>query len=100
MGFDLNKCLTEVYEGGDVEDTVGVEVMVLDVVAYEHPLEEVAGWQCKSTLHEQREHRNHIRGFLHRVRIASGGAPHIHFLLMMEASVDQGEEDIYKPSGG
>jgi hypothetical protein len=42
MGLDPQKGFTEMYENGGVEDTVGVEVEVLDAVLPHEPLEEVA----------------------------------------------------------
>jgi hypothetical protein len=77
-----------VYKDGDVEDTVRVEVEVLDAIVPEHPLEEVASRQCRSTLHEPCEHPNLIWVLLYRVRIASGNC----FLLAKETIVDQGEK--------
>jgi hypothetical protein len=44
------------YEDGGVEDTVGVEVEVLDAVVPHEPLEEIARRERKSTLREPREH--------------------------------------------
>jgi hypothetical protein len=41
VGFDPLKCLTKIDKDGNVEDTIGVEVKVLDPVLHEHPLEEV-----------------------------------------------------------
>jgi hypothetical protein len=42
MGLDPQKGFAEMYEDSSVEDTVGVEVEVLDVVVPHEPLEEVA----------------------------------------------------------
>jgi hypothetical protein len=42
MGLDPQKGFAKMYEDGGVEDTVGVEVEVLDVVLPHEPLEEVA----------------------------------------------------------
>jgi hypothetical protein len=69
VGLDPHKGLAEVREDGDVEDPIGVEVEVLDVVVPEHSLEEVACRQCESTLHEPREHQDLIQVLLHRVRV-------------------------------
>jgi hypothetical protein len=41
VGLDSHKCLTEMEEDGDVEDTIGVEVEVLNAMVSEHPIEEV-----------------------------------------------------------
>jgi hypothetical protein len=51
------------HEDGDMEDTVGVEVEVLNPVVFEHPLEEVAHRQCESALHEPHKHQDLIRVF-------------------------------------
>jgi hypothetical protein len=45
MGLDPQKSFVEMYEDSSVEDTVGVEVEVLDVVVRHEPLEEVARWE-------------------------------------------------------
>jgi hypothetical protein len=64
------------YEDGGVENTVGVEVEVLDVVVPHEPLEEVARRERKFALREPREHWDLIFILLHRVRIPGGG-PHM-----------------------
>jgi hypothetical protein len=46
VGLDSYECLIEVYEDGDVENTIGVQVQVLDTVVLEQPLEEIAGREC------------------------------------------------------
>jgi hypothetical protein len=43
MGLDPQESFAEMHEDGGVEDTVGVEVEVLDAVVPQQPLEEVAG---------------------------------------------------------
>jgi hypothetical protein len=48
MGLDPQESFAEVHEDGGVEDTVGVEVEVLDVVVPQQPLEEVAGRKRQS----------------------------------------------------
>jgi hypothetical protein len=75
MGLDSHKRLTEVYKYGDVENTVGIQIQVLDVVVPEKTFEEVTGGQRKSTLRESGGHRNLIWIFLHQTRVARGGAP-------------------------
>jgi hypothetical protein len=45
VGLDSHECLAEVYEDEDVENTIGVQVQVLDTVVLEQPLEEIAGWE-------------------------------------------------------
>jgi hypothetical protein len=42
VGLDPHKGLTVVDENGDVKDSVGVQVQVLDTVVLEETLEEVA----------------------------------------------------------
>jgi hypothetical protein len=81
MGLDPHECFAKVHEDEDVEDPIGVEIEVLDVVVLEKSLEEVAGRQCESTLHKPREHRNLVWVLLHHLRVSSGSAPQIHFLL-------------------
>jgi hypothetical protein len=39
MGLDTHKCLTELDEDGGVEDIIGVEKDVLDLVELEQPAE-------------------------------------------------------------
>jgi hypothetical protein len=68
-------------EDSGMEDTVGVEVEVLDSVVPQKALEEVARRERESSLREAREHRDLVFGFLHRVRIPDGGSPQIHLLL-------------------
>jgi hypothetical protein len=46
VGLDSHKCFAEVYEDGDVENTIGVQVQVLDTVVLEETLEEIAGREC------------------------------------------------------
>jgi hypothetical protein len=45
VGFDPQEGFTEVDEDRGVEDTVGVEVEVLDAVVLQEPLEEIACWE-------------------------------------------------------
>jgi hypothetical protein len=66
---------TEMDKDRGVEDTIGVEVEVLDPIVLEHPLEEVARREGKSTLHESREHWDLIRILLHQIRISSVDMP-------------------------
>jgi hypothetical protein len=42
VGFDPQESFAKVDEDGGVEDTIGVEVEVLDAVVLQEPLEEVA----------------------------------------------------------
>jgi hypothetical protein len=46
VGLDPHKCFTEVYEDGDVENTIGVQVQVLDTVVLEKTFEEITGRKC------------------------------------------------------
>jgi hypothetical protein len=45
VGFDPQESFTKVNEDRGVEDTVGVEVEVLDAVVLQEPLEEIARWR-------------------------------------------------------
>jgi hypothetical protein len=78
------------YKDGSVENTVGVEVEVLDAVVPHEPLEEIARRERKPALREPREHRDLIFILLHRVRIPGGGPPHVHLLLPDESTVEKG----------
>jgi hypothetical protein len=51
-----------VDEDGDVKNSIGVQVQVLDTVIVEKTFEEVARRECKSALHEPGEH-GHSSGF-------------------------------------
>jgi hypothetical protein len=52
MGLDPQEGFAEMYENRGVEDTVGVEVEVLDAVVPQQPLEEVARREGQSALRE------------------------------------------------
>jgi hypothetical protein len=56
MGLDTHKRLTEVYKDGDVENTVGIQIQVLDVVVPERTFEEITGGERQSMLRESGEH--------------------------------------------
>jgi hypothetical protein len=43
MGLDSQKCLAEVHKDGDVENTIGIQIKVLDAIVPEQTLEEVTG---------------------------------------------------------
>jgi hypothetical protein len=45
-GLDPHKCFTEVYEDGDVKNSIRVQVQVLDTVVFEEALEEIARREC------------------------------------------------------
>jgi hypothetical protein len=78
-------------EDGGVEDTVGVEVEVLDHIVSKHPLQEVACREFKSALYKPCEHQDLVGVFLHGVPIPDGDTPQVH-LLIEELVVDEGEE--------
>jgi hypothetical protein len=75
---------------GGVENTVGVEVEVLDVVVPHEPLEEVAHRERQPALRESREHRDLVFILLHRIWIPGGGPPHVHLFLSDESAVEEG----------
>jgi hypothetical protein len=66
-----------------MENTVRVEIEVLNSVVPKEAFEEVAGRKRESALRETREHRDLVLSFLHWVRISGGGSPHIHLLLQI-----------------
>jgi hypothetical protein len=72
-----------------VEDTIGVEVEVLDVVVLQKPLEEIAGWERQPSLREQREHGDLVWVLLHGIRISRSGTPHIDLLLPQKSTVEE-----------
>jgi hypothetical protein len=63
MGLDPQKGFAKMYEDGGVEDTVRVEVEVLDAVVPQPPFEEVSCRERQSALREPREHRDLVRFF-------------------------------------
>jgi hypothetical protein len=69
MGLDPQEGFAKMYEERGMEDTVGVEVEVLDAVVPQQPLEEVARRERQSALREPGELRNLIRVLLHGVRV-------------------------------
>jgi hypothetical protein len=52
-----------VDEDKDAEDSIRIEIDVLDVVVPQHPLEKIACGECESVLHELREHRDLVGFF-------------------------------------
>jgi hypothetical protein len=46
VGLDSHECFAEVHEYRDMENTIGVQVQVLDTVVLEETLEEIAGREC------------------------------------------------------
>jgi hypothetical protein len=89
VGFDPQEGFTEVDENRGVEDTVGVEVEVLDAVVLQEPLEEIARWVSQPAFRKPREHRDLIWILLHGVRIPRGGTPHVDFLLPKKPTVEE-----------
>jgi hypothetical protein len=89
VGFDPQESFTKVNEDRGVEDTVGVEVEVLDAVVLQEPLEEIARWERQPSLREPREHGDLIWILLHGIRISRGGTPHIDFLLPKKPTVEE-----------
>jgi hypothetical protein len=81
VGLDPQEGFTKVNEDESVEDTVGVEVEVLDAVVLQKPLEEIAGRERQPSLREPHEHGDLVRVLLHGIRISRSGTPHIDFLL-------------------
>jgi hypothetical protein len=81
-----------VNEDRSVEDTVGVEVEVLDVVVLQKPLEEIAGWERQPSLRESREHGDLVWVLLHGIRISRSGTPHIDFLLPQKSTVEKRQQ--------
>jgi hypothetical protein len=92
VGLDPQKRLTEVDEDSDMENTVGVEVEVLNVVVPQEAFEEIACRQCESALREAREHWDLIFALLHGVRVPGGGPPTVHLLLTDESTVEEGQQ--------
>jgi hypothetical protein len=92
VGFDPQESFAKMDEDGGVEDTIGVEIEVLNTVVLQEPLEEVARWESQPALHEPREHRDLIRIFLHRIWISRGGSPHVDLLLPEKSAVEQRQQ--------
>jgi hypothetical protein len=92
VGLDPQESFTKMYEDEVVEDTVGVEIEILNTAILQEPLEEVARREKLLTLHEPREHRDLIRILLHGVRISRSGAPHVDLLLLEKSTVQQCQE--------
>jgi hypothetical protein len=67
VGLDTYKRLIETDEDGDLENTIGIQVEVLDAILPEHALEEVTGAQRQSTLHELGEHGDKGRPWWHAI---------------------------------
>jgi hypothetical protein len=58
-----HKRFKEVDKDKDAEDSIRIEIDVLDVVVPQHPLEKIACGECESVLHEPREHRDLVGFF-------------------------------------
>jgi hypothetical protein len=63
VGLDPQESFAKMDEDGGVEDTIGVEIEVLNTIVLQEPLEEVARWESQPALHEPRENRDLIRNF-------------------------------------
>jgi hypothetical protein len=100
MGLDSQEGFAKMYKDGGVEDTVGVEVEVLDAVVLQQPLVEVAGWERESALREPGEHRDLDRVLLHGLRTPCRGSPHVHLLLPEEPTVEKGQQVFGLRRGG
>jgi hypothetical protein len=90
MGLDPQKSFTEMNEDSGMENTIGVEVEVLDAVVPHEPLEEAARREREPAFRESREHRDLVLTLLHRVWIPGGGPPHVHLLLPDESTLEEG----------
>jgi hypothetical protein len=88
VGLDTHKSLAEMNEDGDVENSIRVEIEVLNTIVPEHALEEITGRQRQSTFHEPNEHWDLVWVLLHQIRIAGGSAPQIHILLPKKSVVE------------
>jgi hypothetical protein len=75
VGLDTHERFAEMDKDGDMEDVIGVEIQVLDVIVPEHSFEEFTSGECQSTLQEPGEHQNFVQVLLHWIRIVGGGAP-------------------------
>jgi hypothetical protein len=72
-----------------MENTIRVEIEVLNSVVPEEAFEEVAGRKCESTLRETHEHRNLVLTLLHGVRVPGGGSPTVHLLFTDKSAVEE-----------
>jgi hypothetical protein len=73
VGLDPQECFVEVDEDRYMEDSIWVQVEVLDTIIVEKTFEEVARWESQPALHESHEHRDLVGVLLHRVRVSRGG---------------------------
>jgi hypothetical protein len=89
VGLDPQECFTEVDEDRYMEDSIGVQVEVLDTVIAEKTFEEVARRKSQPALYESGEHRDLVGVLLHRIRIPGGGTPHVHLFFPKETTVEQ-----------
>jgi hypothetical protein len=89
VGFDPQEGFTEVDEDRGVEDTIRVEVEVLDAVVLQEPLEEITCGERQPSLREPRKHGDLIWILLHGIRISRGGTPHVDFLLPNKPTVEE-----------
>jgi hypothetical protein len=92
VGLDPQEGFAEENEDRSVEDTVGVEVDVLDVIVLKKPLEEIACRERQPSLCESREHGDLIWVLLHGIRISRSGTPHVDLLLPKKPTVEERQQ--------
>jgi hypothetical protein len=85
--LDPKECFAKMHKDRGMENTVRVQIEVLNSIVPEEALEEITSLERKSALHETRKHRDFVFGFLHRIRISGGGPPHINLLLPDKSAV-------------
>jgi hypothetical protein len=85
--LDPHEGFREMYKDGGVEDTVHIQMDVLDVVEVKRPTEELTGEELQSALDEAGEHQDLVWILRHRVGISGGSIPTIDDLLSQEVVV-------------
>jgi hypothetical protein len=90
--LDPKESFTKMHEDHDMENTVRVQVEVLNSIVPEEALEEITSRERESALHEPRKHRNLVFGFLHRIWISGSGPPHVNLLLPDKSAVQEGQQ--------
>jgi hypothetical protein len=100
VGFDPQEGFAEVNENRSVEDTVGVEVEVLDAVVLQKPLEEISCQERQPSLRESCEHGDLVWVLLHGIWISRSGMPHIDFLLPQKPTVEELKDRYGEPERG
>jgi hypothetical protein len=88
IGLDFDECFAEVHEYRDVENTIGVQIQVLNTVVLEKTLEEIAGGSASPRSMNLTNIGTSSRFF--SMGVARGGAPHVHLLLPQEPAIHQG----------